>query len=286
MKFGLSCSTVLGHSPAARDVIRLVQEAEAVGFHSILVGDHVLRPLAFDTSSYPAGIFDAEMPWYDPFVLLAAVAGVTQTIRLGTGVSVVPYRPPVLQAQAIATLDFMSEGRFFYGAGVGWMREEYEALGVPFAARGQRTDEYLEIIKSLLSGKSDGFHGSCIDFPGGHIHPLPVQKPHPPIIIGGETQAALRRIAKYGDGFHINWKTLAQLERLLGDLAVHMADNGRVVSSLYKQLAATDIALVRAAKNDLADYAALGVDEIIFSPKHDSPADGIEAVKRFADEFF
>lgn len=286
MKFGLSCNSVLGHSPAPRDVMRLVQEAEAVGFHSIVAADHVLRPLAFDASAYPAGIFDAGTPWYDPFVLLGAIAGLTRTIRLGTGIAVIPYRPPVQQAQAIATLDFMSEGRFFYGAGIGWMKEEYEAVGVPFAGRGQRADEYLEIIKSLLSGKSDGFQGDCVNFSGGHIRPLPVQKPHPPIIIGGETQPALRRIAKYGDGLYVNWKTLAEFEQLLGDLAVHMADNGRDPSTLYKQLGATDTKLVRGAKDHLADYAAMGVDEIIWSPKYDGPAAGIDGVKRFADEFF
>lgn len=286
MKYGISCSSLLGYAPSPRDLARLAREAETIGYHSIMLGDHILTPAHFDGSRYPAGIFDPRFPWYDPFILLASVAGVTRTIRLGTGIAVVPYRPPIQQAQTIATLDFISEGRFFYGAGIGWMREEFEAIGVPFSERGQRTDEYLQVMQLLLSGTGEGFSGKYVDFAGGHLNPLPVQRPHPPFIIGGETRPALKRIAKYGDGFYINWKTIPEFKAILEELAVHMADNQREISSLYKQLAATDIELMRAEKDRLDEYAALGVDEFVFSPSCHSVEKGFDAIKRFADEFF
>lgn len=286
MKFGICGNALLGHNPTAREVIQAAQLAEKLGYHSIVVGDHVLTPNQFDDSNYPAGTFDSAVPWYDVFIFLATIAGATTTIRLGTGIAVVPYRPPVQQAQTISTLDFLSEGRFFYGAGVGWMREEFEALGIPFQERGPRTDEYLEAMKSLLSGTGEGFNGQFVQFPGVRLSPLPAQKPHPPIIIGGETQPAMRRIAKYGDGFYINWKTVPELERFLAELAVHMATNQRDMSSLYKQVAITDIASIRAEKDRLSEYGAMGVDELIFVPKCHSPQEGLDVMKAFADEFF
>lgn len=287
MKFGISFNALLGLSPTADDVIRFVQEAEKIGYHSISMGEHVLIPNEIDLSAYPAGVFEPNIPWYDPMVLLAAIAGSTKTLRIGTGIAVVPYRPPIQEAQAVATLDFISGGRCFYGAGVGWMREEFDALGVPFNERGQRTDEYLQIMKLLWSGSGEPFHGKFISFKGGRINPLPTQKPHPPILIGGETAPALRRVAKYGDGFHINWKTLAEFESILNEIASYMTGSDRQVADLYKQLAATKIELVQAAKPVLGEYEALGVDEIIYSPtKCHSPAEGFDTMRQFADEFF
>jgi probable F420-dependent oxidoreductase len=285
MKYGMSCSTALGFSPSSDDIIRFAQEAERCGFHSIHVADHVLIPTEFDVSAYPAGIFDARWPWHDPFVLLASIAAATKKIRLGTGVAVVAYRSPLQQAQAVATLDFVSGGRFSYGIGIGWMREEFEALGVPFAERAGRADEYIEVMKLLWSGSSRPFHGKFINFNGGRIQP-PIQKPHPPIMVGGETPPALRRIAKYGDGFHINWKTLSEFRHILRELALNMADSGRQVSDLYKQLAATKIELVQTQKDNLSAYEALGLDEIIFSPECHSVEEGFEVMRKFADEFF
>jgi probable F420-dependent oxidoreductase len=284
--YGVSCNALLGYTPGPRDLVRLAQEAEKIGYHSILVADHVLTPRSFDESQYPAGIFDTKVPWYDPFILLASIAGVTKTIRVGTGIAVVPYRPPIQQAQAIATLDFISEGRFFYGAGIGWMREEFDAIGVPFGERGQRTDEYLRVMQLLLSGTGEGFSGKYVNFAGAHLNPLPAQKPRPPFIIGGETPPALRRIARYGDGFHINWKTIPQFKAILAELAVYMGDNQREISSLYKQLAVTEIELIRAEKDRLHEFAELGVDEFIFSPKCYSVDEGLETIKRFSDEIF
>jgi probable F420-dependent oxidoreductase len=286
MKYGISCNSLLGFSPSADDVIRCAQEAEKIGYHSFVVADHILIPKNFDASVYPAGVFESRTPWYDPLVFLGAIAGATKMIRLGTGIAVVAYRPPIQESQAVATLDFMSGGRCFYGAGIGWMREEFEALGVPFAERAQRADEYIEVMKLLWSGSGDAFHGKFIDFEGGRINPLPIQKPYPPVLIGGETPAALRRIAKYGDGFYINWKTLPEFKTILDRLASDMAHNARQVSELYKQLGATKIELVQSEKERIPAYEELGLDEIIYSPTCQSVDEGLAAMRRFAEEFF
>ncbi|EFC86776.1 TIGR03619 family F420-dependent LLM class oxidoreductase [Parafrankia sp. EUN1f] len=286
MKYGLCFTHMLGPSPGAQDVVRLAQEAEKVGYYSIVASDHVLQPRSFDESTYPAGTLQSDVHWYDSFVVLAAIAARTQTIRLGTGVAVVPYRPPIQQAQAVATLDFISGGRLSYGAGVGWMREEFGALGVAFSDRGQRADEYLQVMKLLWSGNGEGHRGEFIDFPGGYLSPPPTQRPHPPILIGGDSPPALRRIARYGDGFYINWKTPEEFSGFLERLAKPMADRGRQVSDLYMQLGATDIDLVRPHKDRMSNYEALGLDEIIFCPVSTSAAEGLDMMRGFAAEFF
>jgi probable F420-dependent oxidoreductase len=286
MKYGIGFSHVFGPSPSFRDVVHLAQEAERIGYHSIVAADHVIEPESFDGSAYPAGTFQPGAHWFDPFVVLAAIAGCTETIRLSTGIAVVPYRPPVQQAQAAATLDFMSGGRFRYGAGIGWLREEYEALGIAFAERGRRTDEYLQVMKLLWEDSGTGFRGTFVDFPGGHLNPPPVQRPNPPILIGGDTPPALRRIATYGDGFYINWKTPAEFSDFLERLAGEMAERGRKVSELYMQTGATDIAPMRAQKGKISEYEAMGLDEIVYNPIAGSAAEGLEMMQVFADEFF
>jgi probable F420-dependent oxidoreductase len=284
MKYGISFTHLLGPSPSAGDVIAFARAAEDAGFHSVAVSDHVLLA-EFDASRYPAGTFPPDVYWYDPFVVLAAIAGATTSIRLGTGIAVVPYRPAIQQAQAVASLDFMSGGRFFYGIGLGWMREEFAALGVPFSERGRRTDEYLAVMKLLWSGSGEGFHGEFVDFDGGRISPRPLSKPHPPILVGGETPAALQRIARHGDGFCINWKSLTAFRALLDALAPCLTAQGRQLSDLYMQLACTDPDLVRAERGNLGAYEELGLTEITFMPVCDSLDEGLDLLHELADEF-
>lgn len=284
MKYGISFTHLLGPSPSAGDVFTFARAAEEAGFHSIAVSDHVLLS-EFDASAYPAGTFPPDAHWFDPFVVLAAIAGVTTSIRLGTGIAVVPYRPAIQQAQAVASLDFMSGGRFFYGIGLGWMREEFAALGVPFSERGRRTDEYLAVMKLLWSGSGQGFKGEFIEFEGGRINPRPLSDPHPPILVGGETPAALERIARHGDGFCIKWKGLTEFRALLDALAPCMAAQGRHLSDLYMQLACTDPDLVRAERSNLAKYQDLGLAEVTFMPVAGSPAEGLDLLHQLADEF-
>jgi probable F420-dependent oxidoreductase len=141
-------------------------------------------------------------PLYDPFVTLGWLAGKTSTIQLGTTVIIVPYRDPILTARMVASLDQFSDGRFIFGIGAGWSTLEFEALGLPFHRRGAMTDEYLSAMKELWSGESGSFEGEFTSFNDVLTAPLPVQQPHPPIWVGGASDAAIRRAVIHGDAWH------------------------------------------------------------------------------------
>ncbi len=184
----------------------LAQRAESLGFDSAWVSDHIILPRSVD-SFYPyaangVATFHPDEDYYEPLAALNFLAGCTQKIRLGTHVLILPYRNPVLTAKMISTLDVLSEGRFILGAGVGWMEEEFKALGLDtFAQRGAVTDEYIQLFKELWTKDNPEFQGEHYQLSESGFQPKPVQKPHPPIWIGGHTNPAIRRAAKYGDGW-------------------------------------------------------------------------------------
>ena len=184
----------------------LAQRAESLGFDSAWVSAHIILPRSVD-SFYPyaangVATFRPDEDYYEPLAALNFLAGCTQKIRLGTHVLILPYRNPVLTAKMISTLDVLSEGRFILGAGVGWMEEEFKALGLDtFARRGAVTDEYIQLFKELWTKDNPEFQGEHYQLSESGFQPKPVQKPHPPIWIGGHTNPAIRRAAKYGDGW-------------------------------------------------------------------------------------
>jgi len=184
----------------------LAQRAESLGFDSAWVSDHIILPRSVD-SFYPyaengVATFRPDEDYYEPLAALNFLSGCTQKIRLGTHVLILPYRNPVLTAKMISTLDVLSEGRFILGAGVGWMEEEFKALGLDtFAQRGAVTDEYIQLFKELWTKDNPEFQGEHYQLSESGFQPKPVQKPHPPIWIGGHTNPAIRRAAKYGDGW-------------------------------------------------------------------------------------
>ena len=184
----------------------LAQRAESLGFDSVWVSDHIILPRKVD-SFYPyasdgVATFRPDEDYYEPLAALNFLAGCTQKIRLGTHVLILPYRNPVLTAKIISTLDVLSEGRVILGAGVGWMEEEFKALGLDtYAQRGAVTDEYIQLFKELWTKDDPVFQGEHYQLSGSGFQPKPVQKPHPPIWIGGHTNPAIRRAAKYGDGW-------------------------------------------------------------------------------------
>ena len=184
----------------------LAQRAESLGFDSAWVSDHIILPRSVD-SFYPyaangVATFRPDEDYYEPLAALNFLAGCTQKIRLGTHVLILPYRNPVLTAKMISTLDVLSEGRFILGAGVGWMEEEFKALGLDtFARRGAVSDEYIQLFKELWTKDNPEFQGEHYQLSESGFQPKPVQKPHPPIWIGGHTNPAIRRAAKYGDGW-------------------------------------------------------------------------------------
>ena len=191
--------------PGKLDV--MAGKAEELGYDSLSVGDRILMPRGIDLT-YP---YDESGEYPDRgsgesmelLTLMAFLAGRTSRIRLVSAVVVVPHRNPLLAAKALATLDVLSQGRLVVGIGVGWMREEFEALGLPpFAERGAVTDEYLRAFKELWTSDNPRFEGKYVSFDNISFLPHPVQKPHPPIWVGGESRPALRRTAELANGWY------------------------------------------------------------------------------------
>ena len=179
--------------------------AEALGFDSVWVGDHIVIPVDI-ASRYPytaTGSFpmNPKEPLLEPLSVLSFVAACTTKVRLGTAVLVLPHRNAVVTAKTVATLDVLSRGRVILGVGVGWMEEEFNAVNASFARRGPMSDEAVAVMKELWTSEHPSFSGEFHRFPEVACEPRPVQKPHPPIWIGGHTGPALRRIVEYGDGW-------------------------------------------------------------------------------------
>ena len=184
----------------------VAQRAEDLGYDHVWVSDHIVLPKKVD-SFYPyaadgVATFRPDEPYYEPLAALNFIAGCTQRIRLGTHVLIIPYRNPVLTAKILSTLDVLSGGRVILGAGVGWMEEEFQAMGLDtYKERGAVTDEYLQLYKELWTKENPSFQGKYYQISDSGFEPKPAQKPHPPIWIGGHTGSAIRRAAKYGDGW-------------------------------------------------------------------------------------
>lgn len=198
----------IGIGPAAApEAIRVAaQTAEECGFYSLWAPEHVVLLDQYD-SKYPYSK-DGRLPGMnttvdilDPYVALTFAAALTKTIRLGTGISLIPERSPVVTAKEIASLDKLSNGRFDLGVGIGWLAEEFTAVGVPWERRAERTREYLKAMKLLWTQENPEFKGEFCSFPKVRMYPKPVQKPHPPIIFGGESTPALKRVGEVGDGW-------------------------------------------------------------------------------------
>jgi len=205
VKFGLRYAN-LGRYTSGRAAVELAQAAETAGFDSIWTVEHVVVPHGYQ-SRYPyspsgrmgSGLEDYPIP--DPLIWLAYVASATRTIKLGTAILILPQRNPVITAKAVASLDDMAGGgRVLLGIGVGWLAEEFATLGVPFADRGLRTDEYVAAMRVLWSQECASFRGRFVSFDQVFCRPLPPER-RIPIIVGGDTMAAARRAGRLGDGY-------------------------------------------------------------------------------------
>lgn len=205
MKFGLSTLT-RGLLTTREAYQAIAKAAERAGFDFLSVSDHIVVPAEL-RSAYPyapSGAFGAAEHGHclEQLATIAFLAGVTERLRLLTSVLVVPHRPPMLAAKLLATIDVLSHGRLIVGAGAGWMQEEFALLEVPFEVRGRLTDEYLEAFRELWMKDRPTYHGKHVRFAEVLFYPKPLQKPHPPIWIGGESPAALRRAVKLGDAWY------------------------------------------------------------------------------------
>jgi probable F420-dependent oxidoreductase len=193
MKFGIN---ILNFGPAANpaSLERWARFAEDTGFHFVMISDHMVNTPDVQ-ALYP-------VPFYDPFILLGWIAAITKRVEIGTTVTILPYRHPLQTARIGANLDQLSGGRFILGVGAGWAKQEFEALGLPFDQRGALTNEYLSAIKTCWTNEVATFEGRFVSFSDVHTGLGSLRSPHPPIWVGGSTEAALRRAVRFGDGWH------------------------------------------------------------------------------------
>ena len=243
----------------------MARKAEELGFESIWYAEHPAVPVQSD-SPFPAT--GGEIPWTyshftDPYIALARASGATSTIKLGTGITLVPERNPLLLAKEIASLDLFSGGRFLFGIGTGWLREETEIFGGDFEHRWTQTREALEVMKELWTKDEAEYHGKYYNFPAVKSFPKPAQKPHPPILVGGMARNVLRRIVSHADGWLPNRITPAELEDSRRRLDAMAAEVGRdpksITISVYGQPADNDV---------VQSYLNAGADRVVVRPDH------------------
>jgi len=232
MQFGVALPQFgpRARTPAVRERIRDVAvAADRLGHDVVWTAEHLIFPPEIQTP-YPYGgraPFDVTDPVLDVASTLAYVAALTTRVRLGTSVVVLPYHHPIALAKALATVDVLSNGRLLLGVAGGWLREEFALLGVPFGERGARTDEYLALLKRLWTEDRVTFHGRFFSLDEAAFFPKPVQRPHPPIWIGGNSPPALRRAARSGDGWLAVPRDLMQLEADIGTIRGAAESAGR-----------------------------------------------------------
>lgn len=250
MRFGFGIPNA-GAAVNGADIVRYVQRAEALGYESLWTGDHLILPTG-GTTQYPYTA-DGSFPlastedFLEPFTLLAYVAAVTKTVKIGTTVIILPYRNPIEQAKMLACLDVLSGGRVICGVGVGWLEKEFDVLRASYEDRGPVSDEYIQIFKMLWTDDQPTFAGRFYAFDGIAFHPKPLQKPHPPIWVGGHSRAAIRRAVRLGDAWHPTRQTPEYVAEHLPYLRQEAERSGRdprdIVISLKRALQFTDIGL-------------------------------------------
>lgn len=284
MKFGIAFANTgpLSLGPNATGV---AQAIEAAGFDSIWTVEHVLVPTDYE-SPYPysrsgkmPGGTTSDIP--DPLVWLAYVAAVTDTLLLGTGILILPQRNPAVTAKEVATLDKLSGGRVRLGIGVGWLEEEFDALGVPFAGRGARTDAYVAAMRALWTGEEvtldDGYQrwDKAVSLPTPAAGPVP-------IVVGGHSEAAARRAGRLGDGFFPGKGSPETLAHLFTVMCQAAEDAGRDPDAI--EITAGTPALGGADPlGAVEEMAALGVDRLIIPPLAWDPESARDAYGQFGE---
>ncbi len=234
MKFGLRYCNI-GPLSQREPALELARFAEAAGFESLWSIEHVVIPAGYQ-SAYPYsddGRFGwpEDLDYPDPVMWLATIAGATETIKLGTAVMILPQRNPVVLAKELSTMDMMSGGRLLFGVGVGWLEEEFDSIGVPFSERGPRTDEAIEVLRTLWSEDEASFEGTFHSFDRALMFPKPAQmiggSPSIPILVGGHSPVAARRAGRLGDGFFPARATPDDLGALLDTVYKTATEHGR-----------------------------------------------------------
>ena len=267
--FGINTGACARPETAAR----VAAAAEAAGFESVWTGEHVVLP---DPQAPPSPV-PPDHPMLDPAVALAFLSARTERIRLGTGIVILPQRNPVVLAKELASVDVLSGGRLLFGLGAGYLRAEFDAVGATFDDRGARTDEYIDAIRALWTQAHPSFAGRSVRFAGIDAQPRPVQKPHPPIVVGGHSPQAFRRAVSRGNGWYGFLRDLATAKQDLAGLADAARANPRPA-----ELGALEISITPPPRTDLdaaQRYRDLGVARLtLLAPRRE------EEILRFIAE--
>jgi len=290
MKFGLH-GVGSGSTVKPEPLAQVAREAERLGYESIWIPEHLAVPVEMrtpypysDDGRFPGG---AMVALHDPFLALAYAAACTEKIKLGTGVFVLPLRNAIAVAKSVASLDVLSNGRALFGVGIGWLEDEFEAVGASFPDRAARAREAIRMMKVLWSEEAPHFEGRFHRFPPLGFNPKPVQKPHPPILLGGESRAALKRAAELGDGWYGAHHSPDSVRPLLATLKERAEAAGRDFSALE-----ITVGLAPGVRPDLDTvrrFADAGVHRMIvfapgFIPRSRFESDLFPTLERFAEE--
>ena len=240
-----------------KKAVEVAQHAEKLGFESLWTGEHVVLPDPREAPS-PA---DPQTPMLHPPTLLAHLAAVTSTIKFGTGITLIAQRNPVVLAKEIGSLDVLCDGRLFFGIGAGYLHQEFSALGVDFATRGARTDEYIDAMRALWTQEKPSFQGTYTNFSGIDAQPRPVQQGGPPVVVGGASPAAMRRAVTHGNGWYGFALDVGTASKVVDGINLAKARYDRPDNLGELELSVTPPKPL--TKTMLEDYAALGISRVI-----------------------
>lgn len=282
MQFALHFANLIFPDPERAELV--AKTAEQVGFESMFCIEHVVVPTDY-TSVYPYAP-DGKLPGGpgivlpDPLIWMTYAAAVTRTIRFMTGVMILPQRNPLVLAKEVATLDYLSKGRVELGIGVGWLREEFDALGVPFEGRGKRADEYIHAMRALWTSDDAAYSGSTVQFQGINSNPKPVHG-QVPIIVGGHSHAAARRAGRLGDGYFPAIGRQVDLPELFDVAKAAAVEHGRDPNTLAFYAGCPDI-FGEDPTGAVAERQAMGVTKIAI-PGAQFADDPVRQIEAFAE---
>ncbi len=275
MKFGIALGALNSHFH-----VDATEEAERLGYESVWLPEHLVLPVQMSRSPHPGDEHPPvppTTPVFDAFAYLGFLAARTRHVRLGTHVYNLGLRHPFIAARAVQTLDLLSGGRVEFGIGASWLEEEWRAIGLDFASRGRRVDESIEVCKRLWTEPEVAHDGEFFHFDAVAFEPKPLQQPWPPILVGGESGAALRRAARAGDGWIGMGHTFESASGQIARLRELRGDYGRDTAPFQICLGGPV-----ASADDVRRWEELGVTRLVVSPWRRSP-DAVDGMRRFAD---